>query len=551
MTGPMQRIALAAVLAAAGVAGCKQQAPVLAYQVVPVERRDIIVSAQAAGSVQPDTLVEVKSKASGEILQILAETGEVVKQGQPLVKIDPRIARNAVETAQAQLDVAKATLSNAGTQQTRSAALYKSQSITQQELETAQLAYANAKAQLVQAQVALDNAKISFEDVVVKAPITGTIIEKDVERGQVIASAISNVSGGTVLMKMADLSLVQVRASVDETDIGKIQPGMSATVTVDAYPNQPFQGTVIKIEPLADTVQNVTRFPVRVRIQNRQGLLRPGMNTEVEIHVGQRDSVLAIPNAALRTQRDVGSAAQVLGISMDQVQKDLAASQQQTPPPPAGDTAVDGRRASLGANTPASPGGPAAGRGDSGAVRTTPSKGDSVKAGNVMTTPDGRTIPLPSGITEQQVRAIFQKRFSGGELTPQEQAVMQQVRQAMGRSGAGGARRGGQGNFQYGGSYIVFARHNGPIHAVQVATGLTDLDYSEIKSGLAAGDSVVLLPSASLVQSQQDFKQRVNNLTGGGLPGVRQQGGASTSAAAGAARSGGAGGSGRQGGGGR
>jgi HlyD family secretion protein len=535
----------AALLAAVALGGCRKQAPVLAYQVVPVERRDIIVSAQAAGPIQPDTLVEVKSKASGEILQILAETGELVKQGQPLIKIDPRTARNAVATAQAQLDVAKATLANASTQQSRSAELYKSQSITQQELETAQLAYANAKAQVVQAQVALDNAKIAYEDVVVKAPITGTIIEKDVERGQVIASAISNVSGGTVLMRMADLSLVQVRASVDETDIGKIQPGMSATVTVDAYPNQPFQGTVIKIEPLADTIQNVTRFPVRVRIQNRQGLLRPGMNTEVEIHVGQRDSVLAVPNAALRTQRDVGSAAQVLGIAIDQVQKDLAAAKQQAPPN--GDTATDGRRASLGANPPGAAGAPAgaSAAGDGGAGRAAPAKGDSVKPGNVMTTPDGRTIPLPSGITEQQVRAIFQKRFGGGELTAQEQAIMQQVRQAMGRAG-GGARRSGNG-FQYGGSYIVFAKRNGPIHAVPVATGLTDLDYSEIRSGLTAGDSVVLLPSASLVQSQQDFKQRFNNLTGGGLPGVRQQGGSSTSAGgagggAGGARPGGGGG---------
>ena len=96
---------------------------------------------------------------------------------------------------------------------------------------------------------------------------------------------------------------------MDETDIGKIQPGQRATVTVDAYPNRPFSGTVLKIEPQAQTKQNVTMFPVLVRIDNKQGLLRPGMNSEVEIHVGRRDSVLAVPNAALRTQQDVGSAA--------------------------------------------------------------------------------------------------------------------------------------------------------------------------------------------------------------------------------------------------
>ena len=160
-----------------------------------------------------------------------------------------------------------------------------------------------------------------------RAPITGTIIEKSVERGQVISSPTKDVGGGTVLMKMADLNLVQVRTLVDETDIGKIQPGQSATVTVDAFPNRPFHGEVLKIEPQAQTEQNVTMFPVLVRIDNREGLLRPGMNAEVEIHVGEREGVLAVPNAALRTQRDVGSAAQVLGLDPAQVQRELAESQ--------------------------------------------------------------------------------------------------------------------------------------------------------------------------------------------------------------------------------
>ena len=108
----------------------------------------------------------------------------------------------------------------------------------------------------------MDNAKIQLEDTDVRAPITGTIIEKDVERGAVIASATNNVSGGTTLLKMADLDLVQVSTLVDETDIGKVQPGLRVTVTVDAYPNRPFEGTVLKIEPQAQTEQNVTIFPV-------------------------------------------------------------------------------------------------------------------------------------------------------------------------------------------------------------------------------------------------------------------------------------------------
>ncbi len=311
-------------------AACKKETPQIVYRAVPVEQRDIVVSAQAAGAIQPDTTVEVKSKASGEILQLNAETGQLVKRGAPLVRIDPRNARNTLAQAQADLDVAQAKLTNATSQKRRADELFKSQSITEQEHEQALLDYADASAQVVRSRVSVDNAKIQLEDTDVRAPITGTVIEKDVERGAVIASATSNVSGGTTLLKMADLNLVQVRALVDETDVGKIKPGQQTSVTVDAFPNRTFDGTVLKIEPQAQTEQNVTVFPVLVRIDNREGLLRPGMNTEVEVHVGRREHVPAVPNAALRTQRDVGSAAQVLGLSVESVQQQLAASSGRT-----------------------------------------------------------------------------------------------------------------------------------------------------------------------------------------------------------------------------
>jgi HlyD family secretion protein len=422
------------------VASCKKETPPPAFQALPVERRDIVVSAQASGTIQPDTTVEVKSKASGEVLQINAETGQVVKRGASLVRIDPRNARNALAQAQADLDVAKAKLTNSTSQKRRADELFKTRSITEQEHEQALLDYADSKAAVVRAQVAVDNARIQLEDTDVRAPITGTIIEKDTERGQVIASATSNVSGGTTLMKMADLGLVQVRTLVDETDIGKVQPEQRATVTVDAYPNRPFNGTVLKVEPQAQTEQNVTMFPVLVRINNEEGLLRPGMNSEVEIHVGRRDSVLAVPNAALRTSRDVGSAAQVLGLDPDAVQRQLAAAS------PARDSTG---RASMGAETPA------------GAARARSSTSGRARRG------------APQGM---------------------------------------------------GSRYIVFVTRNGKPTPVWVRTGLTDMDYSEVLEGLTASDSVLVLPSASLVQSQQDSRERVNRMTGGGaVPGMRQQ----------------------------
>jgi HlyD family secretion protein len=420
---------------------CKKEAAPIPYQAVPVERRDIVVTAQASGTIQPDTTVEVKSKASGEVLQVNAETGQVVKRGASLVRIDPRNARNALAQAQADLDVARAKLTNSTSQKRRADELFKTQSITQQEHEQALLDYADAKAQVVRSRVAVDNARIQLEDTDVRAPITGTIIEKDTERGQVIASATSNVSGGTTLMKMADLGLVQVRTLVDETDIGKVQPDQRATVTVDAYPNRPFAGTVLKIEPQAQTEQNVTMFPVLVRINNDEGLLRPGMNTEVEVHVGRRDSVLAIPNAALRTPRDVGSAAQVLGLDPAAAQRQLAAA--------------------------------------------SPSTGDSTG------------------------------QSSMGAAAPTTRTG------AMSRSGARSRRGPPQGA---GARYIVFVKRNGQITPAWVRTGLTDMDYSEVLQGLSPSDSDLVHPSASLVQSQQDMRERFKRFNAGGaVPGMRQQ----------------------------
>jgi HlyD family secretion protein len=480
------------------VAACKKEVVPIVYQALPVETRAIVVSVRAAGNVQPDTVVEVKSKASGEILQMAVETGQDVTRGQLLVQVDQRTPRNSVAQTEAELEVAKARFANAEAQNKRSAELFKSQSITEQENEQAVLAVANARAEVVRAQVAYENAKIRMDDTDVRAPISGTIISKNVERGQVISSPTSDVGGGTILLRMADLNLVQVRTLVDETDIGKVRAGLRASVTVDAYPNQPFTGEVLKIEPQAETAQNVTMFPVMIRIENRNGLLKPGMNADVEIQVGRRDSAMAVPNAALRTQRDVNSAAQVLGIDstrfaeMMRVADAVRDSAQQAAAP-----ARDSAKPVAAAAAP--------------------------QGGATMTTPDGRTITLPPGVTEAQVREMFRKRFSGGTLTAQEQATMQQLMRSMGggRPG-GGARRQGGSDYQFGGNYIVFVSRGGEIVPVHVRTGLTDLDYSEVVSGLKATDSVIILPSASLVQSQQEFRQRIGSFANQGVPGMRQ-----------------------------
>jgi HlyD family secretion protein len=484
MTRSAFRLPATALVAALLLAACDEPPPPPVYQAVPVASRDIVVSASAAGVVEPVTTVEVKSKASGEIVEVAVETGDAVRPGQRLVRVDPRVPQNALTQAEADLEVAQAQLANAQSQLKRSEELYRTQSITEQELETARLQAANANAQLVRARRSLDDATIAFEDTDVRAAIAGVIISRAVEVGTVISSATSNVGGGTVLLTMADLDTVQVRTLVDETDIGKIRPGLAVTIAVDAYPNRPFEGEVLKIEPQAVTQQNVTMFPVLIRIANREGLLKPGMNAEVEMHVGRRDGVLAVPNAALRTQRDVGSAARVLGLDPDEVTRQLAQVRD-----------TNGGTASLGGTT----------RRDS--------------------TAGAGERRLPEGVTREQMDAIFQKMRNGGPsaLSAEERALLQKMRSSFGGQNGNRGRTGTtqSGDGLFGGNYIVFTLRNGQLTPVHVQTGLTDLDYSEIRDGLAEGDTVLILPSASLVAAQEEQRERLSRMNQG-LPGVQQ-----------------------------
>ena len=498
------------------LAGCDKGPQVVApavYDSAPVETRTIQVTVDAAGVVEAESTVEVKSKASGEVLAVHAETGDVVEAGALLVEIDKRTPRNSLSQVEATLSAAQARRQIAQTQMERAQTLFKSQTLTQADVEQTQLEFANAESQVVGARVAVENARITLEDTDVRAPIKGTIIEKTIEPGTVIASTTQNVSGGTTLMKMADLTTVQVRAKVDETDIGKIQPGMRTKVTVAAYPNQPFEGEVLKIEPLALVEQNVTQFSVRIKLVNRGGLLKPGMNADVQIQIANREGVQAVPTAALRADSDVALTAVMLGLDEAALRKELW---------PEGEPS-----GAKGKNT--------------------------VTMGN-------RTIELPEGVDAAKFTALMQKRQSGQELTADERTLMRSVFQQNGGGnfggggggggnfggggppggfpgggnfGGGGNFRGpqGGGNFQaaapaparssdylFGGDYWVVAMRGDQPVPVAVKTGLTDLEYSEIVSGLEPGDKVLLLPSTSLYEQQERLQEFINQRFGSTTP---------------------------------
>jgi HlyD family secretion protein len=313
----------ALLLAAAAACAKKQQAPTV--QTALVTRRDIIVDAQANGVIEPITIIEVKSKASGVITQMPVETGTHVNPGDLIVQIDTRDVQNRYDQAKAQLDAAEARLQVSESDKKRNEDMYKARVITPQEFEKVAVDYENAKSGVVSAKAQLDLAKQSLEDATVRAPAVGTIIDKTVSVGTVIASATGSVSGGTTIVKMADLKTVRIRALFNETDIGNVHPGEPANVTVDAYPDRRFGGVVEKIEPQAVVQQNVTMFPVLVNLENQEGLLKPGMNGEVSVLIDERDNVIAVPNDAIKNPREAVATGALLGLSSDSVNAELKA----------------------------------------------------------------------------------------------------------------------------------------------------------------------------------------------------------------------------------
>jgi HlyD family secretion protein len=396
---------------------------------VEVRRQIIAVTAAADGVVEPIRKVEVKSKASGEVIEMLADTGDVVSEGQILLQLLPRDARNAYDQAAAELEAAKARADNARIQLERARNLARDGLVPSTELESAQLQATTARSDVVRTQKALDNAAERLAETTVRSPISGTVIARSVEVGQFISSAVSQVSGGTLLLTLADLNQVQVRSLVDEVDIGRIRAGQPVSIKVEAYPDHPFNGTVLKIEPQAVVQQNVTMFPVLTRIDNRENLLKPGMNAEVEISIERHENVLAVPNEAVKARDEAFVVARYLGIAT----------------PEGGETAGGGRRARRSA--------------------------------------DGAT---------------------SANASPLE----------------GGGRRAD------GGGRVAFRAKPGDdagFELVEVETGLRNWELTEIKSGLAEGERVALVPSGSQLRQSADWRDRMQRMRG--LPGQTQGGG--------------------------
>jgi HlyD family secretion protein len=528
--------ALGSVVVGASACGETEASETPTIQTMEVVRQTMRITAEATGQVEPIRQVEVKSKASGEVLRLHADIGDRVEPGTLLAEIDPRDVRNSHAQAVADLEVAQARVDISQAQLDRSEELLAAGVVTQQEFENQRLDFANSRASLVKATTNLELAELRLSDVTIRSPISGTILTRSVEEGNVIQSASSNVSGGTTLFMMANLEEMQVRTLVDETDVGQIAAGMSATVQVEAFPGQTFQGVVEKVEPQATVQQNVTMFPVIVQLENRRGLLRPGMNAEVETLLVERPNVLVVPNNAVVLPQEMAPAAGVLGLDPEGIDFDRSVYAELARTAGLGSVQGMGRTRGGGA--------PGQGAADPGAHGQQPERG-----GADPSTPSseggGERSEPPAGMEGFRAQMdSLRAKVERGEISQDSlDAVRAGFRARMGGS-MGGSQTGGMPGGAPGGQ-MEFAESNpalsglvnttgapraavafvvtaeGTLEMRPVLMGVNDWDNTEILAGLEEGEQVALIGAAQLQAQQQEMMNRMRGM-GGGMFGMRR-----------------------------
>jgi len=286
------------------------------YRLEAVTKGDIEATVVTSGTVNPVTVVDVGSQVSGRVAKIYVDFNSPVKAGQIVAELeqDSFIARLQQDEANyrssvASLGRAKVALEIAEKKYQRSLSLFEKNLISFEEKEAAEANYLNAKsevlsaeARLVQAKSQLDASKVNLAYTVIRSPVDGVVIARNVNVGQTVAASFQ----APVLFRVAtDLSKMQVQCSVDEADIGKVKEGQAVRFTVDSYPGETFHGVVRQVRYSPETVQNVVTYTTIVDVDNPQLKLLPGMTANVTITVGEAKGVLRVPNAALRFSPEI------------------------------------------------------------------------------------------------------------------------------------------------------------------------------------------------------------------------------------------------------
>ncbi len=363
------------------------------YRTAPIERGSVVSVVAATGTINPVVSVQVGSQVSGMIQSLHADFNSIVKAGDVVARIDSAPFKARRDQAAANLEIAKANVAKARTELAqrkreldRLKSLVDRQFVSQNDVDVAVTAHQGAQAQLEvaeaqvkQAEATLNAAELDLKYTVIRSPVNGIVIARNVEVGQTVAASFATPN---LFLIALDLTQMQVDTNVSESDIGGIAEGKEASFTVDAYPGERFQGQVRQVRNAPISVQNVVTYNVVIGVDNRDLRLKPGMTANVSIIVARKDQAVKVPNAALRF----------------------------TPPKSARSDGTDGR--------PDAAGGDKAGAAGARPVRASQPAGTKV-VWKLGASGDPEAVPVQTGISDGNFTEL-----TGGELKDGDEVVI-------------------------------------------------------------------------------------------------------------------------------
>lgn len=289
-------VAAIATLAVWLLSGGKKEEKIT-FDTAAVAPANIMNSITATGTIEPVTSVTVGTQVSGIVSKLFVDYNSVVKKGQVIAELDKTNLMSQLNTAKTQLATAQSQLNYQTANYKRYKTLFEKGLVAADDFDNAKLSYTQAKEQVASAKEEVQRAQTNLGYATITSPIDGVVLSKSVEEGQTVAASFSTPELFTIAQ---DLTNMQVVADVDEADIGDVKEGERVTFTVDAYPDDTFEGEVKQVRQEATTTNNVVTYEVVISAPNADLKLKPGLTANVTIYTAERKGVLSVPSKALR-----------------------------------------------------------------------------------------------------------------------------------------------------------------------------------------------------------------------------------------------------------
>ena len=269
----------------------------VSFETVKVAKQDIKTSITATGTIEPVTSVTVGTQVSGIVSKLYVDYNSVVKKGQVIAELDKTNLISELNTSKANLSSAQSTLNYEQANYNRYKTLYEKGLVSADEYESARLSYDKARQQVNTSRESVQKAQTNLGYATITSPIDGVVLSKSVEEGQTVAASFNTPELFTIAQDLTDMRVI---ANIDEADIGGVKEGQHVTFTVDAFPEDSFEGNVTQVRQQATTESNVVTYEVVISAPNNDLKLKPGLTANVTIFTLEKNNVLAAPAKALR-----------------------------------------------------------------------------------------------------------------------------------------------------------------------------------------------------------------------------------------------------------